>query len=162
MPIPYIGIDLEATPLRIINLILAPTIPAQISVNMMLATTLLPLLLLSPLEIIHAFSTTAPASSRRASSISSLLPSNLKFHAQISFPFSSTAIFESNAENGVEAASLAGLGDNHAAVGENMAKSVAAWLDAEVRLPLTVHVENCFFCIIILLWYCYYHYFWLN
>ena len=35
--------------------------------------------------------------------------------------------------NGVQAVSLDGLGGNHELVGENMAKSVAAWLDAEVR-----------------------------
>ena len=34
--------------------------------------------------------------------------------------------------NGVQTASLEGLGDDHESVGENMSKSVAAWLDAEV------------------------------
>ena len=35
--------------------------------------------------------------------------------------------------NGVETVSLDGLGSDHEAVGDRMAKSVAAWLDAEVR-----------------------------
>lgn len=36
-------------------------------------------------------------------------------------------------DTGVQEASLEGLGDDHETVGENMAKSVAAWLDSEVR-----------------------------
>ncbi len=34
--------------------------------------------------------------------------------------------------NGVQEASLAGLGDDHETVGESMAKSIALWLDDEV------------------------------
>mmetsp|Transcript_26251 Transcript_26251/g.63029 ORF Transcript_26251/g.63029 Transcript_26251/m.63029 type:complete len:188 (-) Transcript_26251:1677-2240(-) len=41
---------------------------------------------------------------------------------------------------GVELVSLAGLGEDHEAVGEMMAKSVAAWLDAE-WMPQEVHVK---------------------
>jgi hypothetical protein len=41
---------------------------------------------------------------------------------------------------GVELVSLAGLGDDHDAVGESMALSVAAWLDAE-WMPQEVHVK---------------------
>lgn len=48
---------------------------------------------------------------------------------------------EGEAESvGVELVSLAGLGDDHEAVGDNMAKSVAAWLDAE-WMPQEVHVK---------------------
>lgn len=43
-------------------------------------------------------------------------------------------------EVGVELVSLAGLGDDHQAVGEAMGKSVAAWLDAE-WMPQEVHVK---------------------
>ncbi len=52
-----------------------------------------------------------------------------------SSPVPSTVVFagETGGDNGVIEASLAGLGDDHEAVGENMAKSVAAWLDDEVR-----------------------------
>mmetsp|Transcript_11415 Transcript_11415/g.21079 ORF Transcript_11415/g.21079 Transcript_11415/m.21079 type:complete len:171 (+) Transcript_11415:105-617(+) len=41
---------------------------------------------------------------------------------------------------GVEAVSLAGLGDDHEAVGATMAESVAAWLDAE-WMSQEVHVR---------------------
>lgn len=41
---------------------------------------------------------------------------------------------------GVELVSLTGLGEDHEAVGEMMAKSVAAWLDAE-WMPQEVHVK---------------------
>ncbi|KAL7523357.1 hypothetical protein ACHAXR_000140 [Thalassiosira sp. AJA248-18] len=41
---------------------------------------------------------------------------------------------------GVQTVSLAGLGDDHEAVGETMAKSVAAWLDAE-WLPQEIHIK---------------------
>lgn len=49
---------------------------------------------------------------------------------------SRTLLFMSSSEggaNGVETVSLDGLGSDHEAVGDRMAKSVAAWLDAEVR-----------------------------
>ncbi|KAL7431162.1 hypothetical protein ACHAXM_002549 [Skeletonema potamos] len=42
--------------------------------------------------------------------------------------------------NGVQLVSLAGLGDDHEAVGENMAKSVAAWLDEE-WMPQEIHIK---------------------
>lgn len=47
-----------------------------------------------------------------------------------------------NAEgtNGVELVSLAGLGDDHEEVGENMANSLAAWLDEE-WMPQEVHIK---------------------
>lgn len=38
--------------------------------------------------------------------------------------------------NGIELVSLDGLGVDHEAIGENMARSVAAWLDEEVRTLL--------------------------
>ena len=41
---------------------------------------------------------------------------------------------------GVQLVSLAGLGNDHEAVGETMAKSVAAWLDAE-WMPQEIHVK---------------------
>mmetsp|Transcript_26475 Transcript_26475/g.56329 ORF Transcript_26475/g.56329 Transcript_26475/m.56329 type:complete len:169 (-) Transcript_26475:26-532(-) len=41
---------------------------------------------------------------------------------------------------GVEAVSLAALGDDHEAVGEMMAKSVAAWLDEE-WMPQEIHLK---------------------
>lgn len=44
-------------------------------------------------------------------------------------------------ENSVEEVSLSGLGDDHEAVGENMSKSVAAWLDAEVRVLYMSKIE---------------------
>jgi hypothetical protein len=43
--------------------------------------------------------------------------------------------------NGVQAVSLEGLGDDHESVGENMSKSVAAWLDAEVRVLYMSKIE---------------------
>jgi hypothetical protein len=43
--------------------------------------------------------------------------------------------------NGVQAVSLEGLGDDHESVGENMSKSVAAWLDAEVRVLYMSNIE---------------------
>lgn len=46
--------------------------------------------------------------------------------------------------NGVEAVSLDGLGDDHETVGESMAKSVAAWLDAEVSLYVKLHIISHF------------------
>ena len=42
--------------------------------------------------------------------------------------------------NGVQLVSLAGLGDDHEAVGENRAKSVAAWLDEE-WMPQEIHIK---------------------
>ncbi|KAL7463657.1 hypothetical protein ACHAXS_004018 [Conticribra weissflogii] len=42
--------------------------------------------------------------------------------------------------NGVQEASLAGLGDDHETVGESMAKSIALWLDDE-WMPQEVHVR---------------------
>jgi len=39
--------------------------------------------------------------------------------------------------NGVQEASLAGLGDDHEVFGESMAKSIALWLDDEVS-PITI------------------------
>lgn len=39
--------------------------------------------------------------------------------------------------NGVQEASLVGLGDDHEAFGESMAKSIALWLDDEVS-PITI------------------------
>ena len=48
--------------------------------------------------------------------------------------------------NGVVAVSLDGLGDDHEAVGESMAKSVAAWLDAEVRSYSSVICILCGLC----------------
>lgn len=45
-----------------------------------------------------------------------------------------------DANIGVETVSLSGLGDDHEAVGENMAKSVAAWLDDE-WLPQEIHIK---------------------
>jgi hypothetical protein len=45
-----------------------------------------------------------------------------------------------NDAGGVVLVSLAELGDDHEAVGENMAMSVAAWLDAE-WMPQEVHVK---------------------
>lgn len=50
------------------------------------------------------------------------------------------AIFAANDAGGVVLVSLAELGDDHEAVGENMAKSVAAWLDAE-WMPQEIHVK---------------------
>ncbi|KAL7430466.1 hypothetical protein ACHAXH_002019 [Discostella pseudostelligera] len=47
---------------------------------------------------------------------------------------------ETNDVGGVVLVSLAGLGKDHELVGENMAKSVAAWLDAE-WMPQEVHVK---------------------
>ncbi|KAL3770494.1 hypothetical protein ACHAWU_009333 [Discostella pseudostelligera] len=47
---------------------------------------------------------------------------------------------ETNDTGGVVLVSLAGLGNDHELVGENMAKSVAAWLDAE-WMPQEVHVK---------------------
>lgn len=47
---------------------------------------------------------------------------------------------DSTSSNGVEVVSLAGLGDDHEAVGENMAKSIASWLDEE-WIPQDVHVK---------------------
>ena len=47
---------------------------------------------------------------------------------------------ETNDAGGVVLVSLAGLGNDHETVGENMAKSVAAWLDAE-WMPQEVHVK---------------------
>ncbi len=41
---------------------------------------------------------------------------------------------------GVQLVSLAGLGNDHEAIGETMAKSVAAWLDAE-WMPQEIHVK---------------------
>lgn len=43
-------------------------------------------------------------------------------------------------DNGIQMVSLEGLGDDHEAVGETMAKSIAAWLDDE-WLPQEVHVK---------------------
>mmetsp|Transcript_31240 Transcript_31240/g.66039 ORF Transcript_31240/g.66039 Transcript_31240/m.66039 type:complete len:171 (+) Transcript_31240:81-593(+) len=42
--------------------------------------------------------------------------------------------------NGVQEASLAGLGDDHEVFGESMAKSIALWLDDE-WMPQEVHVR---------------------
>jgi hypothetical protein len=42
--------------------------------------------------------------------------------------------------SGVQLVSLAGLGNDHETVGEMMAKSVAAWLDAE-WMPQEIHVK---------------------
>mmetsp|Transcript_6770 Transcript_6770/g.11034 ORF Transcript_6770/g.11034 Transcript_6770/m.11034 type:complete len:178 (-) Transcript_6770:1444-1977(-) len=42
--------------------------------------------------------------------------------------------------NGVQLVSLEGLGDDHETVGENMGKSLAAWLDEE-WLPQEIHVK---------------------
>lgn len=54
---------------------------------------------------------------------------------QICSPSRSLLFMNSNegVANGVETVSLDGLGSDHEAVGDRMAKSVAAWLDAEVR-----------------------------
>lgn len=47
---------------------------------------------------------------------------------------------DATSSNGVEVVSLAGLGDDHEAVGENMAKSIASWLDEE-WIPQEVHLK---------------------
>jgi len=47
--------------------------------------------------------------------------------------FSDLLATRKGSDIGVQEASLEGLGDDHETVGENMAKSVAAWLDSEVR-----------------------------
>jgi hypothetical protein len=52
----------------------------------------------------------------------------------------SAAAEETNDTVGVVLVSLAGLGNDHEMVGENMAKSVAAWLDAE-WMPQEVHIK---------------------
>ena len=50
------------------------------------------------------------------------------------------AAVDANDTGGVVLVSLAELGDDHETVGENMARSVAAWLDAE-WMPQEVHVK---------------------
>lgn len=51
-------------------------------------------------------------------------------------PLSALSAEREDKNLGVQEASLEGLGDDHETVGENMAKSVAAWLDSEVRMNI--------------------------
>lgn len=53
---------------------------------------------------------------------------------------SQTKLHADESSNGIQLVSLEGLGDDHEAVGENMAKSLAAWLDEE-WMPQEVHVK---------------------